>query len=392
MLAAGRADGVASPPWQAGPALAESMYNKDVPAHNPQTPQRESGTPPGMGSAGAGGSASGSKRREWTPEEDEELEHLVEQLGTKKWAEIATRLTRRTGKQCRERWFNHLRKDIRRADWTEEEDLLIAEALEKYGKKWATIARLLPGRTEVAVKNHWFSAVRREERRKARVRAEHAAGAAGGNPLKSCVDALAARGMLVATPMQAHSPAGQPAPALGIQMTPMAMATAAAPAPTTHSLSQPQLLAPLPYSQPHSLAPHSHSTPRSLAPAPAAGLQYSDDTESRHVPASAHAPAAALASAWPAEPLALPPLQAPGDLQLPEDVAAAPYADPTASSSDSPCVGYESLRAELRRRLLERVTTEGEAPVADALLQYRPAMATRVTAGFEPDNRDRMVG
>jgi len=38
---------------------------------------------------------------------------LVKQHGDKKWAEIAEKLEGRVGKQCRERWSNHLRPDIK---------------------------------------------------------------------------------------------------------------------------------------------------------------------------------------------------------------------------------------------------------------------------------------
>jgi hypothetical protein len=38
---------------------------------------------------------------------------LVDQLGVKKWSQIAKMLNGRVGKQCRERWHNHLRPDIR---------------------------------------------------------------------------------------------------------------------------------------------------------------------------------------------------------------------------------------------------------------------------------------
>jgi hypothetical protein len=46
---------------------------------------------------------------------------LVAEMGARKWAHIAQQLPRRNGKQCRERWHNHLDPSIRREEWTAEE-------------------------------------------------------------------------------------------------------------------------------------------------------------------------------------------------------------------------------------------------------------------------------
>lgn len=50
----------------------------------------------------------------WTREEDILLRKMVAQYGTKRWSLIASRIRGRIGKQCRERWLNHLDPDVKK--------------------------------------------------------------------------------------------------------------------------------------------------------------------------------------------------------------------------------------------------------------------------------------
>eukprot|EP00359_Climacostomum_virens_P007823 CAMPEP_0204909476 /NCGR_PEP_ID=MMETSP1397-20131031/8199_1 /ASSEMBLY_ACC=CAM_ASM_000891 /TAXON_ID=49980 /ORGANISM="Climacostomum Climacostomum virens, Strain Stock W-24" /LENGTH=233 /DNA_ID=CAMNT_0052079329 /DNA_START=28 /DNA_END=726 /DNA_ORIENTATION=- len=124
-----------------------------------------------MESAAKRSNSKNSRRRPWTPDEDRAIARLVYENGTKHWTVISDKLNKeysikgRTGKQCRERWHNHLDPTITKEQWSVDEERLLFESHITLGNKWADIANLLPGRTDNAIKNHFYSSMRKQFRK-----------------------------------------------------------------------------------------------------------------------------------------------------------------------------------------------------------------------------------
>ncbi|XP_062196436.1 myb-related protein Zm38-like [Phragmites australis] len=99
----------------------------------------------------------------WTKEEDDRLVAYIRAHGEGCWRSLpkAAGLLR-CGKSCRLRWINYLRPDLKRGNFTRDEDDLIIKLHSHLGNKWSLIAARLPGRTDNEIKNYWNTHIRRK--------------------------------------------------------------------------------------------------------------------------------------------------------------------------------------------------------------------------------------
>lgn len=59
------------------------------------------------------------------------------EYGAKNWTKIAAKIPGRHGKQCRQRWYNHLDPNINKAHWSKDEDWMLYLLHSLHGNRWA---------------------------------------------------------------------------------------------------------------------------------------------------------------------------------------------------------------------------------------------------------------
>jgi hypothetical protein len=97
----------------------------------------------------------------WAEDEDSKLKDAVQLRGNKIWVTVAAHVPGRTKKQCWSRWHNALNPSIaltpgRTGKWAEDEDSKLKCAVQMhYGKDWAAITALVPGRSRKQCKERW---------------------------------------------------------------------------------------------------------------------------------------------------------------------------------------------------------------------------------------------
>ena len=114
-------------------------------------------------------------KRKFSQLEDKLLTSLVHEyeaenkrvdLRDKMWVEISSKIANRNPRQCHDRWTYYLSPDVDKTPWTEEEDNKLIDNVHNIGPRWVKISNVMPGRTDIQIKNRWNVIKRRVEANK----------------------------------------------------------------------------------------------------------------------------------------------------------------------------------------------------------------------------------
>ncbi|PON80524.1 GAMYB transcription factor [Parasponia andersonii] len=118
----------------------------------------------------------GMKKGTWTPDEDRKLVAYVTRYGCWNWRQLPRFAgLKRCGKSCRLRWMNYLRPNVKRGNYSQEEEETIIKLHESLGNRWSAIAAKLPGRTDNEVKNYWHTYLKKRVQQNSANRKEESA-------------------------------------------------------------------------------------------------------------------------------------------------------------------------------------------------------------------------
>ena len=102
----------------------------------------------------------------WSEEENKHLISLAKGKQRMSWNEIGTEVskhceTQKSGKQCRERYRNYADPSLETSEWKPQEKLLFLVLHKFYGNQWSNIAKHMNQRSDVVVKNYFYSIARK---------------------------------------------------------------------------------------------------------------------------------------------------------------------------------------------------------------------------------------
>lgn len=90
----------------------------------------------------------------WTNAEDEVVKAAIAKYGRNQWSRIASLLPRKSAKQVKARWCEWLSPDIRKTEWTREEEEKLLHLAKIMPTQWRTIAPMI-GRTAAQCLEHY---------------------------------------------------------------------------------------------------------------------------------------------------------------------------------------------------------------------------------------------
>lgn len=144
-------------------APVHSQYSRYPVGAEPMLQPMPQSSPPSTLAGGNMKRKSGPKT--WTKEEDAQLLSMVASMRMPmKWSLVAQSMPDRTGKQCRERYVNHLNPRLKITDWSPAEDAVIFHLYNTCSSQWAKMSKMIPGRTDNGIKNRFHNLRRQLER------------------------------------------------------------------------------------------------------------------------------------------------------------------------------------------------------------------------------------
>ena len=102
----------------------------------------------------------------WSEAQDRVLCELVSEHGAKEWKKISSRMgdvlsgAGFTDVQCLHRWNKVLKPGLKKGPWTEEEDAKVRAFVAENGAlkvKWSAVADTMPGRIGKQCRERWFN-------------------------------------------------------------------------------------------------------------------------------------------------------------------------------------------------------------------------------------------